>query len=391
MLFDTTAEGLPVLPEWEWRLTRKDDFGLGTSLADEIFSGTPVASGLLRFEGERKATEVRTVVWSCHQPYVTENGRGVLGPYASFILDGYGKLVSEFDPGVIWGEGDCAYSDGTEATNFSDQVYNHPGWKDAPGGRTWVTDAYRRMFRYHWSLSGLRETMQKYPHILTWDDHEIHDGWGSEAGDFTDDNVAMFSIARTVADEYLFQSGPRVRLAGDAHQACMVGPQAAFLFDPRTSRRYSNPGGRIVSDVQLDDFARFCEDVAAAPSVRFLMLGTTVPFLYIKDFWESLGARAPKALTDAAGGVRDDLRDSWSSVGNRAALEQVLDIVQDLMRRRPSLQVVNISGDGHVSNAFRIWPLGFPRPIYQVTTSALTNREHLSDLGAQIMSLDTVR
>jgi len=54
------------------------------------------------------------------------------------------------------------------------------------------------------------------------------------------------------------------------------------------------------------------------------------------------------------------------------------------------LHVVNVSGDIHVSNAFQMWPIGFPRPIYQVTTSAITNRGHLSPLLSEIMTLSTI-
>src|SRR6185436_17274526 len=124
--------------------------------------------------------------------------------------------------------------------------------------------------------------------------------------------------------------------------------------------------------------------------VRFLILGTTVPFVYVKDIVDQLASKAPKTITDEVGGVRDDLRDSWSSPGNEEALQEVLDVIKDLLWRRPGLHVVNVSGDIHVSNAFEMWPPGFLRPIYQVTTSAITNRDHLPPILSEVLSMATI-
>ena len=390
-LFDSARQSPVDVQNWSWSLTRRELLGLTESMAEAVFGGFAVARGELKFPRNTDADPVRTLVWSCHQPFATENGRAVLEPTTEAIFEWYRGVTNEFDPDVIWSEGDTGYSDGTDATNFADQVYDRLGWQEDASARAWLTDAYRRMYRYHWSFGGMADAMRRFPHILTWDDHEIRDGWGSEDQDFTDGNVAIFEIARSVAEEYVLNVGPRVRPAGDAHQSYIAGPQASFIFDTRTSRRYSDPDGRIVSDAQLEDLRIFCKTVADTPSVRFVLLGTAVPFLYIKDFWESLGAKAPKVFTDLAGGVRDDLRDSWMSPGNQAALGQVLEIVRDLLWRRTRLHVVNVSGDIHVSNAFQLWPVGFPRPIYQVTTSSISNREHLPDLASEILSLDTVQ
>jgi hypothetical protein len=390
-VFDAALERIRGVREWAWSLTRREDLGPLGSIAESVFGGFAVARGEFVLEELSLEEEVRTLAWSCHQPFATELGRAALEPTTEAVFEWYRDVAEEFDPNVVWGEGDTGYSDGTEATNFSDQIYSHPGWQDDEATRVWLRDAYRRMYRYHWSFTGMAEVMRRYAHILIWDDHEIHDGWGSEDIDFTDENLAMFRIAHEVAQEYVLNVGPRVNLTGDAHQSYISGAQASFIFDTRLSRRYADPGGRIISDAQLEDFRRFCESVETNPRVRFLFLGTTVPFLYIKDFWERLGAKAPKALTDAATGVRDDLRDSWLSPGNEEALKQLLDVVKGLLWRRPGLHVVNVSGDIHVSNAFQLWPLGFPRPIYQVTTSAISNRGHLPDLASEIMSLDTVQ
>lgn len=122
-------------------------------------------------------------------------------------------------------------------------------------------------------------------------------------------------------------------------------------------------------------------------------MGTAVPFVNLKDVVEDLGSQAPKALTDLLAGVRDDIRDSWHSKGNRQALKQLIGILRRLHWRRPDLDIVNVSGDIHVANAFSFQPLGFTKVLYQFTSSAITNRDHppaavaaLVDLGATTFS-----
>lgn len=390
--FDLDAQRLlnDVL-EWEWALVRLSNLRGKLPASEVLFNDMPVARGEIALAPKVEPTEVRTIVWSCNQPFDTVNGQAELHEYVGAIMDWYPKVVAEFAPDTIWGAGDTAYSDGTDATNFADQVYDHPGWSDSPEAREWLRDAYRRMYRYHWSLPGLHEVAAAYPHILMWDDHEIRDGWGSEANDFEDGNAAMLRIARGVAEEYVLNMGPRVRhsLDADAHQAYMVGSQANFIFDSRTSRNYGdkeNPG-RIISAAQLADFRAFNDQVADNPNISFYFVGSTVPLVYVKTFWTNLGSEAPKFLTDLVMGARDDMRDSWDSPNNEEALKELIDAIGDLLLKRPDLHIVILSGDVHVANAFEIWPPGFIRPIYQVTTSAITNRGHIPELASDIAQM----
>ena len=107
------------------------------------------------------------------------------------------------------------------------------------------------------------------------------------------------------------------------------GSVACFVFDGRTSRRYSDPDGRIISDDQFADFESFCRQIANDRRVRFLVIGTAVPFINLKDIVEELGSQAPKALTDLMAGIRDDIRDSWHSKGNREGLKRLVKILRD--------------------------------------------------------------
>jgi PhoD-like phosphatase len=365
-----------------------------------LFEEEPVLEGTFSLEDDRGDAPHRLAVWSCNQPYETDDaGNVTFNPEMPALLDWVEKRVREFDPHVMWGLGDTAYADGTEATNFVDEFYDRVDLAAAPDIRDELRAAYRRMYRAHWSFPPLQRMMRTIPHVTVWDDHEIRDGWGSEEQDFAGGNPIVFEAAREVAEEFILNNGPRIRPTADgappsdAHQAYVSGNVACFVFDGRTSRRYSDPDGRIISDQQFADFEAFCAQIARDRRVRFLVMGTAVPFINLKDIVEELGSQAPKALTDLMAGIRDDIRDSWHSKGNREGLKRLIKILRNLHWRRPDIDMVNVSGDIHVANAFSFQPFGFTKALYQFTSSAITNREHppaavaaLVDVGSTTFS-----
>ncbi len=164
---------------------------------------------------------------------------------------------------------------------------------------------------------------------------------------------------------------------------------AAFVFDGRSSRKYHNQKGHVISPQQFNDFALFCEQIADKPEIKFLIMGCGVPFINLKDFVEELGSKATKVLTDLVAGIHDDVRDSWHSPGNKEALKRLIGVLKKLHRRRGDLEIVNISGDIHVANAFTFQPLGFTKVIYQITSSALTNRQHMPKIASELLSVGT--
>ena len=385
--------------DWSWRLVRwptrlrvelqRDRPEVSTLL----FNERAVIDGRFSLDDDAGAAPHRIVLWSCHQPYASdEAGRATLNQDMPGLLEWVEQRVEGFAPHVVWALGDTAYADGTQTTNFVDQAYGQVDLKGQPELRDELRSAYRRMYRAHWSFAPLQRLMCSIPHLCVWDDHEIRDGWGSEDEDFAGGNPLIFEVARQVADEYILASGPRVRPIRlgehpDAHQAYLAGEVAAFIFDGRSSRRYADPGGRVISDQQMADFDAFCQRIARERRVKFLVMGSAVPFINLKDFVEELGSQAPKALTDLMAGIRDDIRDSWHSKGNREGLKQLIGILRKLHWRRPDLDIVNVSGDIHVANAFSFQPIGFTKALYQFTSSGLTNREHPPEAVAALIDL----
>jgi hypothetical protein len=376
---------------WSWALMRTQvNWSRLHDLGRALIGTDVIARNRFTVPGSHSASSARFVAWSCHQPYQSANEtRAVLQGDALEILKWYSDLVREFRPDVVWGQGDTAYSDGTEATDFSNQVYDKGRWFTNPEATSWLRDEYRRMYRHFWSLEPMREVMSHFPHIFIWDDHEIHDGWGSEGKDRETGNLEMFRIAHQVANEYILNAGPRVRPQGaEAHQGYVMGPMAGFLFDTRSTRNYEGTRDRLISRQQLDDFVAFLDLVGRRAEVTNLVTCTSVPLVGLLTWATSVASRAPELLNDVAlSGVRDDVRDSWTSPGNMEALNALLSEIRRFMVRRPDIRITNISGDIHVANAFELHIPGAPAPIHQLTTSAITNREHAPELVALITEI----
>ncbi len=399
-----------------------------------IYQVRPLIEGEIIFEEEKREDNAKIVAWSCHQPYASESDQAIIKQESEKILSWYQNKVEEFSPHMIWMLGDSVYSDGTSSLDFVKQVYNQKGWENSSIQRKDLLSLYRLNYRYHWGFKSMQTIMRKFPHLGMWDDHEIRDGYGSEESDFSSANKVIKQIASQAAEEYLFQYSPKLRSEStknsliDNHQAYVNNTIASFIFDGRNSRNYGediavpseiillattlasialdiatgkvaskvagkiagqtigpktaadiidlyrwhNPG-EVVSDLQLKDFERFCNHIKSQPHVRYLLLGNAVPFIYLLDFVESIAAESAIAGTDTGKNIRDDIRDSWHSPANRRQLSRLIDILRDLHQARDDIEFINISGDIHISNAFTFQPDGFNKPLYQVTSSALTN------------------
>lgn len=387
------------LRQWSWNIAPIEEEGvdkfmlnqpdfrgelpisLDSPTSDQMLGNRGISGTFELFELNQKTHSV--VVWSCHQPY--EGGEGETPRVidgTNKILDWYARRLEELKPDIAYGLGDTAYSDGCAATNFVDYYYSQDSRLDDPKELQALAREYQRMYRHYWSFDGFRRVQQSVPQIYIWDDHELRDGSGSEAEDRDGANPVIRDVATQVANAYILDQGPRVRPrkpghAPDAHKAYRYGSIASFIFDGRSGREYHGTDGKVISDVQMADFKIFCEMVAQDSSVKFLLLGTAVPFINTKDFVEELGSKAPKLVTDLFAGIRDDVRDSWHSPGNRAQLDELLGIVRRTFRKNDDCVLLNVSGDVHISNAFSFIPPGFTRACYQITTSAITNRQHL--------------
>jgi len=374
---------------WSWSLVRLSDDIEPSRIREPQQRQNPVATGNLRFPQleNLKAESKRIVFWSCNQPFRTKvDGTADMNSESLKIYKWYAKKVEQFNPHLVWAMGDTAYADGTVALDFCNAYYSAKrDWHDNSLRKAELREHYRRMYLYHWSFPAFQSVTRNYPHMLLWDDHEIHGGWGSRNKDYKVANhFATFQAARDVANEFVFSTGPRLsnRSDSDAHMGLVLDSIAVFAFDIRSSRNYMQ--SRILSLEQKLAFSNFLvEYVVPNANIRSLIISTSTPLAYIMPFTEQIGSRIPYH-------IRSDIRDEWPTPNTAPTMEWLFGELGRLQKIRPEVNLVNLSGDIHVSNAFQLHPKGLKTPLYQITSSALTNRSHLKATLRKVVTLRNV-
>jgi hypothetical protein len=139
------------------------------------------------------------------------------------------------------------------------------------------------------------------------------------------------------------------------------GTVAAFVFDLRSER--SRERGRVVSDEQL---ARFESFLARNEDAEALLLVTSVPFVHIPEW---LARKGPQF----APGV--DFTDHWSAPHNVADRSRIVALLRRHLEKpqMDNQKVVIAGGDVHVGGAFVLRLVGTGDPVFQLTSSAVSN------------------
>src|SRR5262245_43095319 len=124
----TVPKPLRVFRDWSWRLVHwpnrldidpKPDTGVESRRARGapplelerrppisalLFEERAVIEGSFSLEDDWGDTSHRIVLWSCNQPYATDDaGRATLNPEMPGVLDWVERRTNEFAPHVVWG------------------------------------------------------------------------------------------------------------------------------------------------------------------------------------------------------------------------------------------------------------------------------------------------
>ena len=299
---------------------------------------------------------------SCHQPFEEALLGDELRCHAvAGIYPRMAELLRREHARFLLLIGDQVYSDGVSSASVRARL-----------DRDDVTDAelaeiYRHLYRGYFNEQGFRALQEALPAYLTWDDHDIFDGWGSQL-DPQDFDRRLFRAAELAYREYQQLRNPRGRLDAEPPYAYpfWYGDVGFFVTDLRGCRSYQE--GRIMGDRQwtmLDEF--FAE--AGERDTRTVFLATSVPPVHLSPALVAAAAWMP-------GSKGSDVRDRWDLPAFRHERQALLERCFAWRAARGGRQVVLLGGDVHVGAAFRVQPrrrTGWPRGvIHQWTSSALT-------------------
>ena len=222
---------------------------------------------------------------------------------------------------------------------------------------------YRRLYvERFWTLPDVAAVLTSCPSIMTWDDHDIDEGWGSNPNDNQPWRRLFFRAARQAFGDFQASIGcPRID-EGSFACAFVHGELAFLLLDGRSHRLYSE--SRVLGAAQFEAARTWLEALPAATRRVYLVLG--IPPVHAK----LTTAAAILRWTPFSEPYASDLRDGWMSKGNRAECARLMQLLVEFCRTHPVTDVTILSGDVHVGNIGQLhhFQAGV---LWQVTSSGI--------------------
>jgi len=277
-------------------------------------------------------------------------------------FDMWRRLRREIDAGsvdLIVHAGDQVYAD--EVVKRYARAARTAEKSDALLGA--VTAEYRRLYvERFWTLADVAAVLNSRPNIMTWDDHDIDEGWGSNPNDDRAWRRLFFRAAEQAFIEFQASIGPP-RIDADSFASGFTHGDIAFLLlDGRSHRLYSE--GRVLGAAQFDVARGWLQALPASTRRVYLVLG--IPPIHAK----LSTAAAILRWTPFSEPYAADLRDGWMSKGNRGECEKLMWLLVDFCRAHPRTDVTILSGDVHVGNIGQLhhFQTGI---MWQVTSSGI--------------------
>jgi phosphodiesterase/alkaline phosphatase D-like protein len=247
--------------------------------------------------------------------------------YADVIRE---EWLREWEPDF-----DPAQADASEAERFRESLAELP-------------DRYQRLYRSFWRRPEIRTFMGHMPCLMTWDDHEIYDGWGSHGNEALPAQQAFFNAAARAFDAFQFSLAPPKPLSDAAlgeregHRAYtfMLGDVAFVVLDLRSKR---NIRSREVSAVLGDRQWRWLNhefEAIKARKPKQIVLISSIPVVHMGAAVENLIPNTHE--------MHDDVLDHWSSRPNRNDQAKLLGRLFEL-RKDSGANVLILAGDVHVA------------------------------------------
>ena len=207
---------------------------------------------------------------------------------------------------------------------------------------------YEQIYRAFWRRPEIRSFMGHVPCVMTWDDHDIYDGWGSHGDEALPTQQVFYRAAARAFDAFQFALAPPDSLseAARGHReghrafAFMVGEVAFMVLDSRSARNIHARGpSAVMGEAQWAWFDAEADEIRRR-GARQIVVICAVPVVH-------MGAEVEHLIPDAAE-LHDDVLDHWSSRPNRADQSRLLGKLFQL-RKATGANVLILGGDVHVA------------------------------------------
>ena len=210
-----------------------------------------------------------------------------------------------------------------------------------------LTEEYRRLYvERFWTVPEVAAVLTACPNIMTWDDHDIDEGWGSNPNDDKPWRRLFFRAAKQAFAEFQASIGcPRI---DETSFACgfVHGEVGFLLLDGRTHRLYKE--GRVLGEAQFAAAKRWLAALPVTTRRVYLVLG--IPPVHAK----LNTAQAILRWTPFSEPYASDLRDGWASKGNKRECERLMQLLLDFYETHAASDITILSGDVHVGDIGRL-------------------------------------
>ena len=312
------------------------------------------------------------VFGSCHQPFgPPQEGVLPLTPAAGIFRQIAG-VMDQHDARFLALIGDQIYSDGVDPIDVREDARH----ARRPPSDEELRERYRWLYRGYFNVQPFRELLEQYPTLMSWDDHDITEGWGALI-DWSDVDWRVFRAAEATYREYqhMRHLGASVDDRATYHRSFWFGNVGFFMLDLRSVRNYAE--GRLFGDQQWHAFHAFLEE-ASARDTRTLFIVAGIPVVHHAPALVRMAERVPHKYGT-------DLRDRWSAMPITHERTRFLDLLFGWQSARPGRQVVLLSGDVHAGAAFTVESHKGPGRIEQWTSSPLSTHAALPEVVANVV------
>jgi alkaline phosphatase D len=203
--------------------------------------------------------------------------------------------------------------------------------------------------------------------FLTWDDHEIRDGWGSRGDEGGEAEQKMFLAATQAYEKYQLAHNPHVDPA-KGYYAFQYGKIGFVVLD---LRRYRSIGQQtILGDEQKHWLENWLKKKAR--QCRVVFIACSVPVVHVTHALAMMASRPEMKFV----GVSDDLADQWSHASFVKDMQAFAELLFDLANQE-GVRFVLLGGDVHVGTFAVLRSQRrqdeFHPVIYQCTSSPISN------------------
>ncbi len=273
----------------------------------------------------------------------------------------------ESAPAFMLGLGDQLYLDDAWIA-FTKKMRKNPDAVSDAEIRAEFDEFYRRF----WDFPVLQRVAERCPWFMTWDDHEITDGWGSH-GDEEDSPVKqkLFRNAMHSYIQHQLVHNPFVDTR-KGYYAFRYGEAGFVVLD---LRRYRSAKRKILlGEEQWDWLQNWLAGEGQTCKVIFVVCG--VPFVHFTSHFTQIMGNWLGYLLLKKVGAADDFIDQWNSDPFVHEAERMARLLFD-HANKDGIRFVFLGGDVHVATMAvvrsRLKEHEFHPVIYQFTSSPISN------------------